>query len=175
MMYLFYVDTHRRKNPSLAEASLVAANKKSAMHNVKARRTAIEKKTAGKPRAMAGGDQITIDRRGNRDRRGPTVRPSPTAELRTVERRVKVNRRRQIDPTTCERDYTGDEIEFMSAIEQYKRMNGRMFPTCSEVLEVLRSLGYEKRPKVEPAALPAAGLPVVGLAIGSASIPATVG
>ena len=36
------------------------------------------------------------------------------------------------------------EIEFMHALDQYKRASGRMFPTCSEVLEVLISLGYEK-------------------------------
>ena len=51
-------------------------------------------------------------------------------------------RRRLIDPTTCERDYRADEIEFMRAVEAYKRASGRMFPTCSELLEVVRSLGY---------------------------------
>jgi hypothetical protein len=49
-----------------------------------------------------------------------------------------------IDPTTCERDYLPEEIEFMQALERYKRSSGRMFPTCSEVLEVLRSLGYQR-------------------------------
>jgi hypothetical protein len=38
-----------------------------------------------------------------------------------------------------------EEVEFMNALEQYKRTSGRMFPTCSEILEVLRKLGYEKR------------------------------
>ncbi|HEV3418470.1 MAG TPA: hypothetical protein VG056_16730 [Pirellulales bacterium] len=66
------------------------------------------------------------------------------AERRQLERRVKVNRRRQIDPTTCERDYSGEEIEFMQALEQYKRTSGRMFPTCSEILEVIRDLGYQR-------------------------------
>lgn len=61
-----------------------------------------------------------------------------------MERRAKVNRRRQIDPTTCEREYSDDEVEFMQALDAYKRKNGRMFPTCSEVLEVVRSLGYTK-------------------------------
>ena len=56
--------------------------------------------------------------------------------------RRKVQRRRQIDPTTCERDYTDDEVEFMNAMDEYKRKSGRMFPTCSEVLEVIRDLGY---------------------------------
>ena len=51
-------------------------------------------------------------------------------------------RRRHVDPTTCERDYQPEEVEFMQAVEQYKRQNGRPFPTCSELLEVVRSLGY---------------------------------
>jgi hypothetical protein len=66
-------------------------------------------------------------------------------ERRQGQRREKVNRRRQIDPTTCEREYTDAEVEFMHALDQYKRTSGRMFPTCSEVLEVLIALGYEKR------------------------------
>ena len=32
----------------------------------------------------------------------------------------------------------------MKAMDQYKRDNRRPFPTWSEVLEVLRSLGYRK-------------------------------
>jgi hypothetical protein len=60
------------------------------------------------------------------------------------ERRTKVERRRQIDPTTCERDYGDAEVEFMGAMDNYKRRSGRQFPTWSEVLEVLHSLGYRK-------------------------------
>ncbi len=52
-----------------------------------------------------------------------------------------------IDPTTCERDYSNDEIEFMKAMDEYKRKSGRMFPTWSEVLEVVRALGYERPTK----------------------------
>lgn len=52
------------------------------------------------------------------------------------------SRRRHIDPTTCEREYQPEELEFMQAVEQYKRRNCRPFPTCSELLEVVRSLGY---------------------------------
>jgi len=58
-----------------------------------------------------------------------------------VERR---KRRRQIDPTTCERDYNNSEIEFMQAMDDYKQQSGRMFPTCSEILEVLTKLGYRQ-------------------------------
>ena len=60
------------------------------------------------------------------------------------ENKRKVQRRRLIDPTTCERDYSQDEIEFMQAMDEYKRTSGRMFPTCSEILEVLREMGYRR-------------------------------
>ncbi len=88
------------------------------------------------------------DRRSKKDRRLDSERrngaSSVTTERRKLQRREKVNRRRQIDPTTCERDYTDEEIEFMHAMDRYKRASGRMFPTCSEVLEVLRGLGYQR-------------------------------
>ena len=58
-----------------------------------------------------------------------------------VERR---KRRRQIDPTTCEREYSDPEIQFMHAMDEYKRASGRMFPTCSEILEVIARLGYRQ-------------------------------
>ena len=61
----------------------------------------------------------------------------------------RTNRRRHIDPTTCERDYTADEVEFMNAVAEYKRTSGRKFPTYSEMLEVLRSLGYTKTSDTE--------------------------
>lgn len=67
-----------------------------------------------------------------------------------AERRKLSERRRFIDPTTCERDYTDDETEFMKAVERYKRDNRRPFPTWSEVLEIVRSLGYRKTAEPEP-------------------------
>ncbi len=76
----------------------------------------------------------------------------PSRERRGNERR-KVQRRRQIDPTTCERDYSIEEIEFMRAMDAYKRANGRMFPTCSEILEVFRGLGYVHPADLDPAAV----------------------
>ncbi|OWK43861.1 hypothetical protein [Fimbriiglobus ruber] len=66
--------------------------------------------------------------------------------------RKNSERRRLIDPTTCERDYSDDETDFMKAMDRYKRENRRPFPTWSEVLEVLRSLGYRK--VADPTELP---------------------
>ena len=52
--------------------------------------------------------------------------------------------RRRLFPTTSDRNYTADEVEFMNALEEFKRASGRTFPTCCEILGVLKSLGYEK-------------------------------
>jgi hypothetical protein len=72
------------------------------------------------------------------------AREQAIAERREIIDRRRQDRRRQIDPTTCERDYSDGEIEFMRAMDDYKRKSGRPFPTWSEVLEVLLSLGYRK-------------------------------
>ena len=90
---------------------------------------------------------VEVDRRNRSDRRKKEERrkqdvPVATERRGQGERRVKVQRRRQIDPTTCEREYTDAEVEFMHALDDYKRASGRMFPTCSEILEVIRNLGY---------------------------------
>lgn len=101
--------------------------------------------------------EVTIDRRAKQsDRR--TKPEQPAAETRPIERREKVSRRRQIDPTTCEREYTPEEVEFMNALDEYKRRSGRMFPTCSEVLEVIRGLGYIKAAPADLAAALAANV-----------------
>jgi len=62
----------------------------------------------------------------------------------------QVDRRRLVDPTTCEKEYSDEEIAFMRAMDQYKRDNRRPFPTWSEVLEVLAALGYRKVADVGP-------------------------
>jgi len=59
---------------------------------------------------------------------------------------IRHGRRRLIDPATCERVYQPEEVEFMQALDRYKRTSGRMFPTCSEILEVVRQLGYRRGP-----------------------------
>lgn len=96
---------------------------------------------------VAPGALATTDRR-LKDRRVADRRKSAeenyTGEERRKGPRRKVERRRMIDPTTCERDYSDDEIEFMKAMDDYKRKSGRPFPTWSEVLEVIRGLGYSR-------------------------------
>lgn len=73
-----------------------------------------------------------------------TDRRASAQALRAAQARHASGRRRFVDPATCERDYSIAEMEFMQAMQEYKYASGRNFPTWSEVLEVLRSLGYEK-------------------------------
>jgi hypothetical protein len=78
------------------------------------------------------------------DGRDWTNRRATAQALRAANARNSSGRRRFVDPTTCDRDYSLAEREFMQAMQDYKQSSGRMFPTWSEVLEVLRDLGYEK-------------------------------
>jgi hypothetical protein len=73
-----------------------------------------------------------------------TNRRASEQATRAANARQQSGRRRFVDPTTSEREYTEAEMEFMMAMNSYKQSSGRMFPTWSEVLEVLRGLGYEK-------------------------------
>lgn len=119
----------------------------------------------------AKAEAVTLERRKASDRREGADRRKqniPVAvERRQGERREKIQRRRQIDPTTCERDYSDAEVEFMRALDDYKRRSGRMFPTCSELLEVLRGLGYEKRVDYVAGNLASAGSESTGVSVPS--------
>ncbi len=104
------------------------------------------KATKAKTTKKKSADLEKLDETGLRkstDRRAKKSPAAAAAAVPAVERR-KTKRRRQIDPTTCERDYTDLEIEFMQAMDEYKQASGRMFPTCSEILEVLNKMGYRK-------------------------------
>jgi hypothetical protein len=116
-------------------------------------------RTTRSAKADSGEQVVTLDRRRAGRRNGKEAaakevsQPEVAVPAVALERRTKVQRRRQIDPTTCERDYSVEEVEFMNAMDEYKRKNGRMFPTCSEVLEVIRNMGYVKLSPSERALL----------------------
>jgi hypothetical protein len=94
------------------------------------------------PPEVAVTDRRDGDRRNDVRRRQRSV---PVArERRGGQERRQGERRRLVDPTTCERDYHEAEIAFMQAMDRYKRANRRPFPTWSEVLEVLHALGYRR-------------------------------
>lgn len=138
----------RKTTAAKSKTAKKAAPKRASSGSGVKKRPATKKKAAAKKKktkanSKAGDSEVTIDRR--------RADQSPSSEPK-LERRKKVARRRQIDPTTCERDYSDQEVQFMNALDDYKRTSGRMFPTCSEVLEVIRSLGYVQLTPAELAA-----------------------
>ncbi len=85
------------------------------------------------------------ERRTVLERRGhvPVVAPPPV-DAPPRERRAKKERRRRIDPTTFEKQYTDDELEFMNAMQRFKELSGKMFPTYGDALMVAVDLGYRR-------------------------------
>jgi len=94
-----------------------------------------------------------VDRRAGLDRRqksrqesGYTGPERRVAERRTgLERRRGAGIRRPEDRKAAEEgEMTAEQFEFVMAIETYKKVNKKMFPTWTEVLEVIQQLGYRK-------------------------------
>ena len=62
-----------------------------------------------------------------------------------LERRRGPGRRRSDDRRMAEEgEMTDDQFEFIMAINEYKAINGRPFPSWTEVLDVMKALGYRK-------------------------------
>ena len=91
-------------------------------------------------------DTLFYERRLGQERRGHAAHPpaAPKFPPTPGERRAKVERRKRIDPTTFDKVYTDDELEFMNAMQSYKVQSGKLFPSHGEVLAVARSLGYRR-------------------------------
>jgi hypothetical protein len=68
-------------------------------------------------------------------------------EARQARRRLKLagtTKPHGLDPTTSDRDYSQEELDFMLAMHEYGKNNHRPFPTWSEALAVLKGLGDRK-------------------------------
>lgn len=58
-------------------------------------------------------------------------------------------------PFTTAMEYTPRQLEFMGAIEEFKRITGRKFPTWSEALALIDGLGYvQVKPCSDTSSLP---------------------
>jgi hypothetical protein len=117
----------------------------------------VRAKEAAFPFARFPRDTFFHDRRGGRDRRDLPASEAPaTVAAPPAERRAKKERRRRIDPTTFEKQYTDDEMEFMNAMQRFKVHTGKSFPTNGDVLRIAHALGYRRvePPEDEPGLFP---------------------
>jgi hypothetical protein len=115
-----------------------------------AKRQASERREPGPDRRFDA-----VDRRSGLDRRqksradsGYTGSEHRLGERRGstgLERRRGPGRRLSDDRRSAEEgEMTAEQFEFVMAIETYKKVNKRMYPTWTEVLEVIEQLGYRK-------------------------------
>src|SRR5580700_2594123 len=100
--------------------------------------------------------ETLIDRRSGLDRRQQLTREQSGytgSERRIAERRDATGLERRRGPgrrlsddrrSAEEGEMTPQQFEFVMAIETYKKVNKRLYPTWTEVLEVVQQLGYRK-------------------------------
>lgn len=90
------------------------------------------------------------DRRENVvDARTPGTHPAPAPGTGLERRRGPGRRRSDFMKSAEEGEMTPEQFLFIKAIDAYKRVNQRPFPTWTEVLEIIRKLGYRKTAAME--------------------------
>jgi len=68
-----------------------------------------------------------------------------------LDRRRGPGRRRSDSRKAAEEGHMSDEqFEFLQAIEAYKKQNSKPFPTWTEVLEVIKAMGYRRIAEPQP-------------------------
>lgn len=91
-------------------------------------------------------EEYSIERRSGKDRRQTVV-----DRRLGLDRQRGPGRRRTDERKSAEEGQMSDEqFEFLMAVDEYKRMNARPFPTWTEVLEVIKALGYRKVTDPQP-------------------------
>jgi hypothetical protein len=84
-------------------------------------------------------DENFAERRSGEDRRNVVDRRLG------LDRRRGPGRRRSEDRKSAEEgQMTDEQFEFLMAIDEYKRKNNKHFPSWTEVLEVIKALGYRR-------------------------------
>jgi hypothetical protein len=82
---------------------------------------------------------------GAAERRSDDRRRNVVDRRSGLERRRGPGRRRSESRRSAEEgELTPEQFEFVMAIDEYKRVNHRPFPSWTEVLEVIQYLGYRK-------------------------------
>ncbi len=99
-------------------------------------------------------DVITDDYQGPERRKAGGSRRATVVDRRVgktgLERRRGPGRRRTDFAKAAEEgEMSKEQFLFVTAIDTYKRVNQKPFPTWTEILEIIRKLGYRKTMKSE--------------------------
>ncbi len=90
--------------------------------------------------------RLGLDRRAIADAKREAEGGDPTGLER---RRGRGRRLSDFTKSAEEGEMTKEQFLFLSAIDAFKKANGKTFPTWTDVLEVVRLLGYRKTCKAE--------------------------
>lgn len=101
-----------------------------------------ERRADAPPPEWAG--HSVVDRRSGVDRRALQAAQGDSSGTGLERRRGPGRRRSDFAKAAEEGEMTREQFLFIQAIETFKRVNERTFPTWSDVLEVVRLLGYRK-------------------------------
>ena len=89
---------------------------------------------------MATASKTRHQAANGKSRKKPTVRrdhgkaaPAPTSDIDEPDR-----------SSAAVADIDADALEFIEALDRFKKQHGRPFPSWSEVLYVLKGLGYRR-------------------------------
>jgi hypothetical protein len=101
------------------------------------------------PPADPAPEPPAAERRAHDDRRVPEERRKRQVPV-AVERRSGIDRRSGVDRRDVgkrggEYDLDAETMEFIRAVGAFKARTGKAFPTWSEILGILRDLGWERR------------------------------
>ena len=105
------------------------------------RRAGVDRRS-GRPSNYGG-----TERRSSDDRRNGLERRNSRDRRAGIERRHALRRiedQQAFQKRVEEGELTLEEVEFVRAVDRYKRKFNRPFPTWSEVLAIVKELGYTR-------------------------------
>jgi hypothetical protein len=101
--------------------------------------------TDKEPEKRTGANRRQSDRRKGADRRSGYDRRAGKDRRSAAGRRAEdIEEHRKVERRINEYPMTDEELDFIKAVNDYKQRYNKPFPTWSEILHILKSIGYEK-------------------------------
>jgi hypothetical protein len=95
------------------------------------------------PRKKSGSRSAAVSRTPSAKKADPASAPTPSKRSKTKPAQIEPVAERSAGPVNPD-SMSAEVIEFITAVDEYKRKRGRPFPSWSEILEVVKQLGYRK-------------------------------
>ncbi len=101
--------------------------------------------TEKEPEKRQGESRRKADRRKSADRRAGYDRRAGKERRASSGRRTDdIEEHRKVERRINEYPMSDEELDFIKAVNEYKQRYNKPFPTWSEILHILKSIGYER-------------------------------